>query len=78
MTRRGRNMSNSATKVKSKVSSQLCEEKNEKKLNKTYRGKKMQTADSKMKYDSGVKKGDCVHNILWYIKEKEKTSEYQY
>lgn len=49
-------MSNSATKVKSKVSSQLCEEKNEKKLNKTYRGKKMQTADSKMKYDSGVKK----------------------
>ena len=30
-------MSNSATKVKSKVSSQLCEEKNVNKLNITYR-----------------------------------------
>jgi hypothetical protein len=49
-------MSNSATKVKSKVSSQLCKETNEKKMNKTYQGKKMQNADSKMKYDSGVKK----------------------
>ncbi|KAL5682422.1 hypothetical protein ACJX0J_008807 [Zea mays] len=33
-------------------------------------------ADTWDKVEGKKKKGDCVHNILWYRKEKEKASEY--